>query len=309
MSLETPVWLQTETYSARADRTAFDAMWADEGVVDSGLAVSQRGAGANNSVDVAVGIGVVQGDDQADQGKYVVRNTAVVNVPVTAAPGSNSRIDLVVLQIRDSNAGGDPGDDAIFDIIEGVAAGSPVAPAVPDSALLLARILRTAGDTSVTTAMITDQRTLISDAGTVSAALAAHLADTVDAHDASAVSYVDPGVRGIDDVQEAINALYHPASSAQTADYTLAAGDDAKVVELNAATGKTVTIPANATTPFAVGTIIEIYQQGAGQVTVAAAGGVTLRAPGGAKTRTQYSTIVVRKRDTNEWVVSGDTTS
>lgn len=309
MSLETPVWLQTETYSARADRTAFDAVWADEGVADNGLAVSQRGAGANNSVDVAVGIGVVQGDDQANQGKYVVRNTAIVNVPVTAAPGSNSRIDLVVLQIRDSNAGGDPGDDAIFDIIEGVAAGSPVAPAVPDSALLLARILRTSGDTSVTTAMITDQRVQLVDAVTVQTALAAHLADTVDAHDASAVSYTDAGPGAVDDLQELGALLHRPTINGQTVSYQIVAGDDSKVVEINAAGATNLTVPANATVAFAVGTIIELFQRGAGQITVVPAGGVTLRSPNGLKTRTQYSTLSLRKRDTNEWVVAGDTTT
>ncbi len=88
--------------------------------------------------------------------------------------------------------------------------------------------------------------------------------------------------------------------------YTLVLGDAGLVVELNNASAITLTVPANSSVAFPVGTVLELYQQGAGQVTVAAAGGVTLRAPGGAKTRVQYSTVSLRKRATDEWVVTGD---
>lgn len=96
------------------------------------------------------------------------------------------------------------------------------------------------------------------------------------------------------------------ASTTQTVDYTLALADVASVVEVNKATAQTTTIPTNATVAFPIGTIIELYQQGVGQITVSASGGVTLRAPGGAKSRAQFSTISLRKRATDEWVVSGD---
>ena len=98
-------------------------------------------------------------------------------------------------------------------------------------------------------------------------------------------------------------------ATTQAGAYQLALTDAATVIESSAAGAVNLTVPANATVAFPVGTIIEVFQQGAGQVTVVAAGGVTLRAPGGAKTRTQYSTISLRKRATNEWVVSGDTTT
>ncbi len=97
--------------------------------------------------------------------------------------------------------------------------------------------------------------------------------------------------------------------NSQADDYTLALTDQGKVVEMTKATATTLTVPLNATIAFPTGTIIEVYQSGAGTVTVAAAGGVTLRTPGGAKTRVQYSTISLRKRDTDTWVVSGDTST
>jgi lysophospholipase L1-like esterase len=88
--------------------------------------------------------------------------------------------------------------------------------------------------------------------------------------------------------------------------YTLVLSDAGKVVELNNASAITLTVPTNASVAFPTGTPIGVWQQGAGQVTVTAAGGVTLRAPAGAHTRAQYSTLSLRYRGGNEWVISGD---
>lgn len=160
MALDTPTWLQNGTYSARLDRIFADVLFT-EGVMRPGagdLLVTQRGAGANNSVDIAAGYACITGDDTADQGNYLVRNTATVNLAATAAPVSNSRIDLVCVRINDPAAGGPAGDNAQFVYVAGTAAPSPVAPATPTSAIALARVLRTVGDTSVVTANITDVR-------------------------------------------------------------------------------------------------------------------------------------------------------
>lgn len=94
----------------------------------------------------------------------------------------------------------------------------------------------------------------------------------------------------------------------QTNDYTLVAGDKGTVVEMNKASAVNLTVPPNSSVPFALGTIIEIHQYGAGQVTVVAGGGVTIRSPLGLKLSAQYATASLRKRGTDEWVLSGDTT-
>lgn len=98
-------------------------------------------------------------------------------------------------------------------------------------------------------------------------------------------------------------------ANTQTDNYVLVLSDVGKVIEMNKATANTLTIPLNATVAFPIGTVIEVYQMGAGQVTIAAAGGVTLRTPRGAKLAAQYCTASLRKRDTDTWVVSGDTTT
>ncbi len=89
--------------------------------------------------------------------------------------------------------------------------------------------------------------------------------------------------------------------------YTLALTDSEKTVEFSAATGVTCTVPPNSSVAFLVGSVIELYQYGAGQVTVAAGSGVTIRSPSGKlKLTGQYSAAVLRKRATDEWVFEGD---
>jgi hypothetical protein len=160
MALVTPTWLQNGTYTARLDRI-FSTVMFTEGVMRPGagqLLVTQRGAGANNSVDIAAGYACITGDDAAGQGNYLVYNDGVVNLAATAAPVANSRIDLVCVRINDPAEGGPAGDNATFVYVTGVAAASPTPPATPTSAIALARVLRTVGDTSVVTANITDVR-------------------------------------------------------------------------------------------------------------------------------------------------------
>lgn len=89
--------------------------------------------------------------------------------------------------------------------------------------------------------------------------------------------------------------------------YTLVLSDKSKAVEMNNAAANTVNIPTNASVAFPVGTVIEVFQAGAGQTTVAALSGVTLRAPDGAKLAKQYASASLRKRATDEWVLAGNT--
>ena len=89
--------------------------------------------------------------------------------------------------------------------------------------------------------------------------------------------------------------------------YTLALADNHRLVECANAAAITVTTPTNASVAFPLGSRIEIAQTGAGQITVSGAG-ITLRLPAGkaAKTRLQYSIIVLTKRGADEWILSGD---
>jgi len=86
--------------------------------------------------------------------------------------------------------------------------------------------------------------------------------------------------------------------------------DAAKVVEMNVATANTLTVPANASVAFAVGTQILVLQTGAGQTTIAGDSGVTVNSSGSAlKLSGQWSSAVLVKRGTDSWVAVGDLTS
>jgi hypothetical protein len=124
--------------------------------VFDGLVVAQRGAGANVSVDISLGSCIINGDDQANQGAYLALVDALYNLSMPAVPGSNKRIDLVSLRINDPNAGGPAGDSATFVVTQGSVSATPSPPTAPTSAITLAQVLRTAGDSAVLTSMITD---------------------------------------------------------------------------------------------------------------------------------------------------------
>jgi len=82
--------------------------------------------------------------------------------------------------------------------------------------------------------------------------------------------------------------------------------DKNKVVEMNVASGNTLTIPPNSSVAFAVGTQIRVLQTGAGQCTLTAGAGVTVNATPGLKLRAQWASATLLKRATDTWVALGD---
>jgi hypothetical protein len=94
--------------------------------------------------------------------------------------------------------------------------------------------------------------------------------------------------------------------------YTLALTDSGKVVQGNHATGITITIPANSTVAFPVGTVVEVLWRGAGTTTVATAGGVTLngKTSGSALTSVnlsaRYGMVRLWQRAADAWIITGD---
>lgn len=159
MTLFEPIWMQAGgadpdiDYSAVADRALLAGIWRSEGVIRHGasgasaLKVSQRAAGANFSVDVAPGYAVIEGDDVSGQGLYMCWSDAIVNVTIPAPPVSGSRTHRIVAQVRDKlhEASWSTYDWSPV-LVEDT---SGVTPAIPDSAIPLARVTVNAGDVSV----------------------------------------------------------------------------------------------------------------------------------------------------------------
>jgi major tropism determinant Mtd-like protein len=106
---------------------------------------------------------------------------------------------------------------------------------------------------------------------------------------------------------EALLAHVTVTSTQQPGSYTFALADAGTVVEGVGATAQTFTIPPHSAVAFPVGTVIEVFQYGAGQIVLAPGAGVTLRSDGGkAATAAQYATVGLRQRAADEWVLSGD---
>lgn len=159
-----PLFLNVDgVYTAASLATPYRDLVA-EGVVNAtDLAVAQRGAGANMSVDVAAGTAWVQGDSSATQPIYRCYNDATVNLAVSAAHATLPRIDIVVAEVRDAAFAG-----VSSDWRPRVIAGTPTsgatltnragAPALPASCLWLADVLVPGAATTVVTANIGNKR-------------------------------------------------------------------------------------------------------------------------------------------------------
>lgn len=156
-----------------AASTAANSAWRDgviPGVFSSSLStymslrVSQNSP-TGSSVIVQPGHAVVT---RTGQGLYVCPNSTTRVVPLDAADATNPRIDLIVLQVLDQPLG-----DSVTQVqvraVSGTPSGSPVAPATPTGAIVLARVAVAAAPTgnTIVDANITDYRRAAGLAGTV----------------------------------------------------------------------------------------------------------------------------------------------
>ena len=93
----------------------------------------------------------------------------------------------------------------------------------------------------------------------------------------------------------------------KTADYTLVLADAGKVIEINSGSSENVTIPPNSSVAFPTGTQVVIVRLGAGAVVITEGSGVTTRSDGDKnKIKSQYSSCVLIKHETDEWYILGN---
>jgi hypothetical protein len=147
-------------YAAIDDRQILAAVFNQAGIGNStgtDLKVSQRGAGADFSVDVAPGLAIVGGGDVTGQGFYVIQSNAVENVTVPPPPASGSRTHRMVAQVQDKLHNST--DWSTYDwapmLLEDTGSGTP---ALPASAIDLGLVAVAAAQSSVTDSDITDKR-------------------------------------------------------------------------------------------------------------------------------------------------------
>lgn len=110
-------------------------------------------------------------------------------------------------------------------------------------------------------------------------------------------------------VDSALGQLTLNAQTGTT--YTFVLTDNRnKLVTASNASSQTYTIPLNSSVAFPTGSMINIVQIGAGQVTIQGASGVTVASTGATSTapklRAQYSAATLIKVGTDSWYVIGD---
>lgn len=152
-----PGFIEANSHNAQVIRQLAQNIFQNPGIIDVGdLQVTQNGT-PNMSVNVAAGYCVIPGSFSFPSwGSYAPNyNDASVNKAIAAAPttGGKSRIDIVVAQINDAQASGSANNWAIT-VVTGSAAVTPVQPATPSNALLLAVVTVGNAVNSIVTANI-----------------------------------------------------------------------------------------------------------------------------------------------------------
>lgn len=129
-----------EPFSARSGRR----------VGGSGLTVTV--GGSPESATVTSGAGVIYDSGFAAQGPYVFELPASKSVALPARPASGqSRIDLVIARVYDSDAGVGAAKELKIELVAGVPGASPSAPTLPALSLELARLTVPASGTVAVT--------------------------------------------------------------------------------------------------------------------------------------------------------------
>lgn len=96
-------------------------------------------------------------------------------------------------------------------------------------------------------------------------------------------------------------------SNEQTSSYTLVLSDYGKMIEMNVSSANTLTVPADSSVNFDIGTQIMILQTGTGQTTITPDSGVTIYSKNSEyKLDAQWSSAVIIKRAADTWVALGD---
>lgn len=155
MTRYSPLWQQGNAYPAGLDRSLFSALWPNGG----GLLGAVLAAVAN-TMNVNIPPGTIAVPLQAGQGVALCTWDAAEVVTLGGSPPSGqTRIDLVVAQVRDNAIDGGPNNDFLFQVVPGVpAATAPAVPATPANALAIGQVTVPGAAANLNGATVTDLR-------------------------------------------------------------------------------------------------------------------------------------------------------
>jgi hypothetical protein len=154
MTRFTPLWQQAGSYSAQVDRELLAALWPTGGA--SGAVPTT----VANTMNVSIPAGFAAVPLVAGQNTALCRwDAAEVVTSPAAPPAGNTRIDVVVCQVRDPQLDAGVNNDFLFLVVSGAnSTGTPVAPAVPANALAVCQYTVPAAAANLNGVTITDRR-------------------------------------------------------------------------------------------------------------------------------------------------------
>jgi hypothetical protein len=156
---EIPLFVEPATFTATNLRRLLDALISVGGIIHpTDLAVTQRAAGANMSVDVASGQTTVHGTTLTNQGTYLLTSNASINCVVATAPTSGTRTDVVVAQVYDNEADSSGQQAWTPLVVTNPTNNTGTIPTLPASSIPLASLTVAANVSSIVTANIADLR-------------------------------------------------------------------------------------------------------------------------------------------------------
>ena len=155
MTRYAPLWQQGGTYPAQTDRGLLSTLWPSSG--STGGAVTT----VANTMQVSVAPGTAAVALASATGSALCRWDAAEVVTLTAAPVSgSSRIDLIVLQVRDNALDSGGNNDFIFQAIAGTVAtpGPGPVPTVPNNAYAMCQLTVPGGAANLNGVTVVDLR-------------------------------------------------------------------------------------------------------------------------------------------------------
>jgi hypothetical protein len=157
-----PLWQQNGTYPAGTDRVLLGALWP--------VGASTGGAGSavagTMNVSVAAGTAAVVLSGGSNYTALCRWDAAEVVTLTAGPPTGQTRIDLVVCQVRDQVIDAGSNNDFVFQAIAGApSTGTPAAPAVPANAYPICAVTVPANAANLNAATIVDRRNPMQLAG------------------------------------------------------------------------------------------------------------------------------------------------
>jgi hypothetical protein len=255
-TINPPLYLQ-----ARTDHSAFSFRRLNQAILQlsagaaanaTDLLVTERGAGANLTIDVATGQGFVA-ELATYPGYYMVDNQGTLNKAIAPADPTDPRIDTVIIRVQDTEDNSPDGSD-IFTIEVLVGDTHPTTPVkapIPATyqATELATVAVGAAAGSIVDANITDTRVVIESVADVAADLV-----LTDANVATNVTNIGTNDSEIQALEDDTAAITRSGTTTTITDTTL--------VDVNAATitldAATINLDASGTLLVAAATLVDL---------------------------------------------------